>query len=117
MNAPQIQADDLQSPQSSVTPRKPSRTSSKRTRTSRAWAAITFGLAGLLVVLVFALQNLKSVKVTFLSLHGNLPLAVLLLLVAALGALIVFSFGAARIVQLRLQARRAGDLRGPTAER
>jgi uncharacterized integral membrane protein len=53
------------------------------------------------------LQNLKSVEVTFLSPHGNLPLAVLLLLVAVLGALIVFAFGAARIVQLRVAARRS----------
>lgn len=96
------------------TRRKALRTPSGPTRTSRAWAAITFGLAGLLVVLVFALQNLKSVEVTFLSLHGNLPLAVLLLLVALLGAFTVFSFSAARIVQLRVQARRAHEAVGPS---
>jgi uncharacterized integral membrane protein len=39
-----------------------------------------------------------------LSLHGELPLAVLLLLVAVLGALVAFAFGAARIIQLRLRA-------------
>lgn len=80
---------------------------SKRTRTSRAWAAITVGLAGLVVVLVFILQNRKDVEVKFLSLSGQLPLAILLLLVAVLGALIVFAFGAARIVQLRVAARRS----------
>lgn len=78
----------------------------RRTRTSRAWAMTTGGLIALVIVLVFALQNLQRVEVTFLSLHGHLPLAVLLLLVAVLGALVVFAFGASRIVQLRVQARR-----------
>jgi uncharacterized integral membrane protein len=78
---------------------------SKQTRISAAWVAITAGLATLMVVLVFALQNLQSVEVTFLSLHWHLPLAVLLLLVAALGGVVVFAFGAARIVQLKMQAR------------
>lgn len=80
--------------------------SSSRTRASGAWAAVALGLAALTVVLVFVLQNLRSVEVTFLSLHGHLPLAVLLLLVAVVGGLIVFAFGAARIVQLRVGARR-----------
>jgi len=78
---------------------------SKRTRISAAWVGITSGLAALVVVLVFALQNLHTSRVTFFSLHGQLPLAVLLLLAAALGGVTVFAFGAARIVQLRLQAR------------
>lgn len=77
-----------------------------RTRASRAWAITTGGLIALVMVLVFALQNLQRVEVTFLSLHGHLPLAVLLLLVAVLGALVVFAFGASRIVQLRVHARR-----------
>lgn len=79
---------------------------STHSRTSRAWVWISFGLATLVVVVVFALQNLNRVQVSFLSMHGELPLAVLLLLVAVLGALAVYAFGAARIIQLRLHARR-----------
>lgn len=81
--------------------------SSQRTRTSGAWAAITVGLTALIVVLVFVLQNLKSVEVTFLGMHLHLPLAILMLLVAALGAVVVFAFSAARIFQLRMEARRS----------
>lgn len=79
----------------------------RHTRTSGAWASIALGLAALVLVLVFAIQNLRSVEITFLSLHWTPPLAVLLLLASALGGLVVFAFGAARIGQLRIQARRA----------
>lgn len=112
MSTQEIEAKDPSRLARAVTTSAAPSRSSRRTRTSRAWGAITFGLAVLIVVLVFALQNLESVEVTFLSLHGDLPLAVLLLVVAALGALIVFTFGAARIVQLRVGARRSRrDLR------
>lgn len=70
-------------------------------------AAIATGLLVLVAVLAFALQNLRSVQVSFFSLHGDLPLVILLVLAAAAGALIVFGFGAARIIQLRVAARRA----------
>jgi uncharacterized integral membrane protein len=80
---------------------------SKVTRTSGAWAAIALGLTTFIVVLAFAVQNLASVDIAFFSLHLQLPLAILLLLAAVLGASIVFAFGSARIVQLRMQARRS----------
>ena len=78
----------------------------RHTRTSGAWGSIALGLTALVVVLVFAVQNLTRVEMTFLSLHWSPPLAVLLLLASALGGLVVFAFGAARIGQLRVQARR-----------
>ena len=62
---------------------------------------------GILAILVFTLQNLQRVEVSFFGLHGRLPLGILLLLVAVGGALIVFAFGVARIAQLRVGARRA----------
>lgn len=76
------------------------------TRTSGAWASIALGLAALVVVLVFAIQNLRTVEITFLSLHWAPPLAVLVLLASAFGGLVVLAFGVARIGQLRVQARR-----------
>lgn len=87
----------------------------RHTRTSGAWVSIALGLAALVVVLVFAIQNLNSVEITFLSLHWSPPLAVLLLLASALGGLVVFAFGAARIGQLRIQARRLRR-RGPPTQ-
>ncbi|MDQ6920810.1 MAG: lipopolysaccharide assembly protein LapA domain-containing protein [Candidatus Dormibacteraeota bacterium] len=65
------------------------------------------GVVALLVILVFILQNLQSVELYFLTLHGQLPLAIALLFAAILGAVIVLAFGGGRILQLRLVARRA----------
>lgn len=77
------------------------------TRLSGAWTALVVGVAALLVVLVFILQNQQSVELHFLTLHGQLPLAVALLFAVILGAVIVLAFGGGRILQLRLVARRA----------
>jgi uncharacterized integral membrane protein len=59
------------------------------------------------VILVFILQNLQTVEVYFLFFHWQLPLAVGLLFAMVLGAVVVLAFGAVRILQLRLVARRA----------
>lgn len=78
-----------------------------RTRLSGAWTAVVLGLITLVVILVFILQNPKSVEVSFLMFSGRLPLAVALLFAMILGAVIVFAFGAARLLQLRMVAGRA----------
>src|SRR6266566_2574571 len=75
----------------------------RRTRLSGAWTAIVIGLVALVVIL----QNGQKVEVTFLVFKGQLPLAVALLFALILGAVIVFAFGAARILQLRMVAGRA----------
>jgi putative membrane protein len=88
----------------------------RRTRLSGAWTAVVVGVIALAVILVFILQNQQSVEVTFLIFHGRLPLAVALLFALILGAVIVFTFGAARILQLRMvagRARRKGSLSTP----
>ena len=79
----------------------------RQTRLSGAWTAIVIGLVGLIVILVFILQNQQSVEVSFLFFKGRLPLAVALLFALIFGALIVVAFGAARILQLRMVAGRA----------
>lgn len=78
-----------------------------RTRLSGAWTAVVVGLVALVLILVFILQNQQAVQVSFLMFAGHLPLAVALLFAMILGALIVFAFGAARILQLRMVAGRA----------
>lgn len=79
----------------------------RQTRLSGAWTALVVGIAALVVILVFILQNLQSVEVYFLFFHWHLPLAVALLFAMVLGAVVVIAFGAVRILQLRLVARRA----------
>jgi uncharacterized integral membrane protein len=86
----------------------------RRTRLSGAWTAIVVGLLALVVILVFILQNPQSVEIKFLMFQGNLPVAIALLFALILGAVIVFAFGAARILQLRMVAGRARR-KGPTS--
>ena len=78
----------------------------KRTRTSGVWVAVAFFAVVLLLLLIFILQNGTEVSVSYLGLHGRLPLGVALLLSAVCGVLLVVLAGAARISQLRTVARR-----------
>jgi uncharacterized integral membrane protein len=77
------------------------------TRTSRVWWAVTGGLVVLLLVIIFIIQNSKQVRVHFLWINGTIGLGLALLLAAIMGALVVVLLGSARIIQLRVQARRA----------
>jgi uncharacterized integral membrane protein len=77
-----------------------------RTRIGDVWiASISFALV-LLLLLIFIMQNSRSVEISFLWLNGHLPLGVAMLLSAVLGVLLVVIPGTARIVQLRMVARR-----------
>jgi lipopolysaccharide assembly protein A len=76
------------------------------TRTSMVWTMVGLGVVLLLAILVFILQNGQRVRVRFLMADGTLPLGVGLLLAALLGALLVLVVGTARVLQLRLVARR-----------
>jgi uncharacterized integral membrane protein len=78
----------------------------KRTRTSGIWVAVAFFAVILLLLLIFILQNGAQVSVSYLGMHGHLPLGVALLLAAVCGVLLVVLAGAARISQLRATARR-----------
>jgi uncharacterized integral membrane protein len=78
----------------------------KRTRTSGLWVAVGFFAVVLLLLLIFILQNGKTVDVSYMGAHGHLPLGVALLLSAVCGVLLVVLAGAARISQLRTVARR-----------
>jgi uncharacterized integral membrane protein len=79
---------------------------SKRTRTSGVWVAVGFFAIILLLLLIFILQNGAEVNVSYLGVHGHMPLGVAMLLSAVCGVLLVVLAGAARISQLRTTARR-----------
>lgn len=85
----------------------------ERTRLSGAWTALVIGILALVLILIFILQNLQGVEISFLIFHGHLPLAVALLFAVILGAVIVLAFGGARITQLRGVAKRARRQDGP----
>ena len=78
----------------------------KRTRTGGIWVAVGFFAVILLLLLIFILQNNTDVSVSYLGMHGHLPLGVALLLAAVCGVLLVVLAGTARIGQLRATARR-----------
>jgi len=70
------------------------------------------GILGLVVVMIFIIQNAHAVNISFLGAHLRLSLAVALLLAAIAGALVMAVAGTARITQLRRIMRR--DRRQPT---
>jgi uncharacterized integral membrane protein len=78
----------------------------RRTRIGGLWVSVGFFAVVLLLLLIFILQNAKTVQVSYLGAHGHLPLGVALLLSAVCGVLLVVLAGAARISQLRTVARR-----------
>jgi uncharacterized integral membrane protein len=71
------------------------------------------GFAGLIVVMIFIIQNAHAVNISFFGAHLRLSLAVALFLAAIAGALIMAAAGTARITQLRRIMRR--DRRKPRA--
>jgi uncharacterized integral membrane protein len=93
-------------PPAAVPPPLPPQHRIKRTRTSGIWVAVGFFAVILLLLLIFILQNGTQVGVSYLGMHGHLPLGVALLLAAVSGVLLVVLAGAARISQLRATARR-----------
>ena len=78
----------------------------KRTRISGVWLASGLFAVVLLLLLIFILENGRGVDVAYFGAHGHLPLGVALLLAAVLGAAMVIIPGTARVIQLRVTARR-----------
>jgi len=69
----------------------------------------------LIAFIVFILQNTRSVQVSYLGMHGSLPLAVGLLIAMVAGIVITLVVGTARITQVRRIARRQRRRSGPQA--
>jgi|SRR5580693_190624 putative membrane protein len=86
-------------------PRTPAR-AQLRTRISSARTGLIAGIAALIVVLIFIIQNAHAVSISFLGAHLRLSLAVALLLAGIAGALVMAGAGTARITQLRRVMRR-----------
>jgi uncharacterized integral membrane protein len=76
------------------------------TRAGSAWLAVAVMLVLVLFMLIFVLQNGHKVALEFLWLDFSLPVGVAMLLAAVVGGMLVVLFGAARVVQLRMAARR-----------
>jgi lipopolysaccharide assembly protein A len=77
-----------------------------RTRISGIRTGLIAGFVGLIVVIIFIIQNAHAVNISFFGAHLHLSLAVALLLAAIAGALLMAAVGTARITQLRRIMRR-----------
>jgi uncharacterized integral membrane protein len=95
--APTSAVDELSKP---LPPRVP------RTRMSAAWIGICAAMAGLVVLIVFMLQNTGSVDVHFLWMDGSVPLALALFIAGVATTIVATTIGAARMTQLRRLVRR-----------
>ncbi|MEQ4306104.1 hypothetical protein ABNF97_32750 [Plantactinospora sp. B6F1] len=93
------------SPKPSAAP-SPTTTRVPHTRTGAAWFGICAAALICVVLIVFMMQNTRSVEVTFLWMHGTLPLALALLIAGVGAASLTMVVGAARITQLRRLSRR-----------
>jgi putative membrane protein len=100
------------SPQPAAAPGPP-KSGWVHTRISGMWTSLIAAAVGLIVVMIFIIQNSHAVNISFLGAHLRLSLAVALLLATIAGALIMAAAGTARIAQLRRIMRR--DRRKPQA--
>jgi uncharacterized integral membrane protein len=72
-----------------------------RTRLSASWTGVVVAACVLVLLIVFIAQNTQRSSVNFLWFHGTAPTAVVLLIAAGAGALVVIIVAVARILQLR----------------
>ena len=93
------------SPQLPAAP-SPHRARRMHTRISGMRTSLIAAAAGLIVVMIFIIQNAHAVNISFLGAHLRLSLAVALILAAIAGALLMAAAGTARITQLRQVIRR-----------
>src|SRR5579859_4889113 len=75
-------------------------------RLSGLWVTLASGAIVLVLLLIFILENGKSVDIAYFGAHGQLPLGVALLFAAVFGNLLVLLPWAGRMLQLRMAARR-----------
>ncbi|NWL34657.1 LapA family protein [Paenarthrobacter nitroguajacolicus] len=76
------------------------------TRTAALWVAVAVGLAVLVMLIVFFVQNQDMITVRFFGLEGTLALGTTLFIAAVGGGVLVALAGGARILQLRMNNHR-----------
>jgi uncharacterized integral membrane protein len=107
-SSPPVQAAK-DTPASRATSEEVTATSSRRkvprTRAAATWFGICAAAATLVVLIIFMLQNTRAVEVSFLWMHGTLPLALGLLIASVGTAIAVMVVGTARIAQLLRRSR------------
>ena len=99
-------------PTPSARRRRPTRIASIRIR-------LIAGIGALILLVIFIVQNARTVHITFFGAHASVSLAAALLVAAVAGALVTAAAGTARISQLRQTMRRtstAGHAHAPASD-
>jgi uncharacterized integral membrane protein len=89
---------------------------SGRTRISTVWVGVMAGALVLVLLLIFILQNTRSVKVSYFTFAGWMPLGVALLLATIAGLLLGGGITSLRIWQLRRRLTRHTTSSRPIAD-
>jgi uncharacterized integral membrane protein len=76
------------------------------TRTSALWWSLALGALILILLLIFVAQNLDTTPVQFFGWTWNVSVGIAFLVAAIAGSLITVIVGGARMVQLRMAARK-----------
>jgi putative membrane protein len=77
-----------------------------QTRLSAMRTLLIAGIAALVVLVIFTIQNVHAANISFLGIHLVLPLAGALLGAAIVGSLLTVAAGPARVARLRQIIRR-----------
>ena len=80
------------------------------TRTGTIWVTVCAAALLTVALIVFLVQNTRTVKVHFLGLSGSTSLALMLLIAAVTGVLLTLVIGSVRILQLRRTLRKRNKL-------
>lgn len=80
-----------------------------RTRISAAWFGVVAAALVLVLLLIFILQNTRSVKITYFNVSGTIPLGVAVLFAAIGGLLLAGLVASLRIWQLHHRMSRGGS--------
>ena len=81
-----------------------------RTRISAAWFGVVAAALVLVLLLIFILQNTRSVKITYFTASGTIPVGVALLFAAIGGVLLAGLVASLRIWQLRHRLTHGRDV-------
>jgi uncharacterized integral membrane protein len=106
--APQVRTPESEAAMESSASRSPLKPQTGRTRISTAWVGIIAGALVLVLLLIFILQNTRTVKVSYFTATGSMPLGIALLLAAIAGLLLAGGIAGLRIWQLRHRLTRQG---------
>ena len=82
----------------------PAKDAKASTRAAVVWAFTIVGIAVLILLVIFMMQNQAQATIYFLGFQGQMALGISMLLAAVGGAVVVAIVAAVRIIQLRSRA-------------